>query len=102
MSLIERKTGVAYRRLGPRLTSDEIVARASDVEAATCRVCNGEGFLNTEHLCPQCFGSGAVLVPKKKPQPAVKIQRAAHGRAILGWALFFLVIAGVFLYWILR
>lgn len=31
MGLIERKTGTAYRRLGPRLTSDDIVARASDV-----------------------------------------------------------------------
>ena len=98
MGLIERKTGTAYRRLGPRLTSDEIVARASDVEAQTCPTCKGDGFLNTEHLCPQCSGSGAVLMPRR----VIKTPRAAHGRGILGWAVFFLAIAGVLFYWIFR
>ena len=98
MSLIERKTGTAYRRLGPRLTSDEIVARASDVQAVTCPVCKDEGFLNTDHFCPSCSGSGAVLVPRR----VIKTPRAAHGWGLLGWALLYLAVAGLLAYGILR
>lgn len=94
MGLIERRTGTAYRRL-PRLTSDDIVNRASDVHAVTCRVCKGEGFLNTEHLCPQCFGSGAVLVPQQE----MTVPRVAHGHDLLRWSLFFLTVAVVIVAW---
>lgn len=95
MGLIERRTGTVYRRLGPRLSSDDIVARASDVKAKTCLICKGEGFLNTEHLCPQCFGSGAVLMPRIE----VKVPRVAHGRDLLDWGLFFLAVAAIVIAW---
>ena len=95
MGLIERRTGTTYKRLGPRLTSDDIVARASDVQAMTCPVCKGEGFLNTEHLCPQCSGSGAMLVPKVE----ARTPRTAGNRDVLSWALFFLAVAAVLVAW---
>ena len=102
MKFVQRKTGEPFRRLGPRLTSDDIVARASDVQAQTCPTCKGEGFLNTERLCPQCFGSGAMLVPRAEKKTTIKVPRAAHGRGLLGWGLFYLAIAAVLAYWILK
>lgn len=75
------------------LTSDEIVAKASDCQAVQCQNCGGNGFLLVDLLCPVCQGSGAVLVPKP---------REVTGRSMLGWAAFCLVLAGLILWGMFR
>jgi RecJ-like exonuclease len=57
---------MSLSQTGKRLSSDDLVARASDCVAIPCANCAGDGFLDGYMLCPACQGSRAVLVPKVK------------------------------------
>jgi hypothetical protein len=77
------------------LTSDEIVARASDAHAVTCSVCKGEGFVSTDTLCWMCSGSGAVLVPRRVLTPKRPVE--VTWKTVVGIFIVFVAVLTVLL-----
>jgi hypothetical protein len=75
------------------LTADQIVARATDVKAVPCHICDGEGFTDTDTLCWNCSGSGAVLVTTVRPKRPVEIT----GRMVLGIFVVFAAVLSILL-----
>jgi hypothetical protein len=76
-----------------QLTAEDIIARESDCQAEPCRICKGEGFVDTDVLCWCCDGSGAVMVPKPVLRPKRPVE--VTWRTVLGIGIVFAVVLGI-------